>query len=464
MRHTRGPVTLAMVALIFLVGGALAARALERQDAFPHDRHAALFPFCEGCHVMETGSRATMYPATALCARCHDGQQVDRVSWTPQGVKPTLLRFDHVTHIRATADEPVECAQCHARDTNVVRVQTTCFDCHAHAASHYENAKCSTCHVPITQTNVPASLTLELPQPRSHADTAFIRTHGTEARNNGTTCQYCHSRQQCASCHVNAGRIDAINALETAPAGVQLAKMNVRWPEPASHRSADFLSTHGSIATAESCSTCHTRDSCSTCHATNPPPVVAALPAASPGGPQGVSLARTRPSSHARPGFGTNHGTLAATDRGSCTTCHTTNYCAECHSAPAQAAFHSDDFMARHSSAAYTRRLECANCHDPKAFCRECHASRGQSPAGGRLLSSVYHDAEPLWLLRHGGAARRGLESCTTCHAQRDCLQCHSTIGAFRVNPHGNDFDAKRAQQKNPIICKACHIGDPIAR
>jgi hypothetical protein len=80
---------------------------------------------------------------------------------------------------------------------------------------------------------------------------------------------------------------------------------------------------------------------------------------------------------------------------------------------------------------------------------------------GGRL-GTGFHDAEPLWLLRHGQAARQGLESCASCHEQNQCMQCHSTLGAFKVSPHGPDFDARRAQKRNAAICLACHITDPL--
>jgi hypothetical protein len=81
----------------------------------------------------------------------------------------------------------------------------------------------------------------------------------------------------------------------------------------------------------------------------------------------------------------------------------------------------------------------------------------------GRLQAG-FHDAQPFWLLNHAKPARQGLESCTTCHKQTDCLQCHSTIGAFRVSPHGPGFDAKRVQSKNARICFACHLSDPLQR
>jgi hypothetical protein len=73
-----------------------------------------------------------------------------------------------------------------------------------------------------------------------------------------------------------------------------------------------------------------------------------------------------------------------------------------------------------------------------------------------------FHDAEPLWLLRHGQAARQSLESCAGCHAQKDCVRCHSDFGAFGVNPHREGFDAERAASRNARVCLECHFKNPV--
>jgi hypothetical protein len=125
-----------------------------------------------------------------------------------------------------------------------------------------------------------------------------------------------------------------------------------------------------------------------------------------------------------------------------------------------EAAYHPADFALRHSSMAYGRRMECSNCHEPRAFCADCHRQLGMQATG--RLGPGFHDAEPLWLLRHGQAARQGLESCASCHRQNDCRQCHSELGAFQISPHGPDFDARRAQKRNAAACFLCHLSNPI--
>jgi hypothetical protein len=157
------------------------------------------------------------------------------------------------------------------------------------------------------------------------------------------------------------------------------------------------------------------------------------------------------------------HGTLAATRETSCATCHAQeSFCAACHERQADggASYHRPNYLLGHAAEAANAVTECATCHDPVAFCRTCHSEAGLQSAG--RLGPGYHDAEPLWLLRHPQAARQQLESCTSCHTQRDCLQCHSQLGAFQVSPHGPDFDARRAYERNPLVCRACHLGDPF--
>ena len=131
-----------------------------------------------------------------------------------------------------------------------------------------------------------------------------------------------------------------------------------------------------------------------------------------------------------------------------------------CHDAPGPAAFHPQNFASRHSSASFGATAECSNCHDAAVFCRACHVEAGLTATG--RLGSGYHDAEPVWLLRHGQAARQELESCASCHRQKECLQCHSQTGAFRVSPHRPGFDARRAWESNPVVCTACHLRSPF--
>jgi hypothetical protein len=151
---------------------------------------------------------------------------------------------------------------------------------------------------------------------------------------------------------------------------------------------------------------------------------------------------------------------LAAADESTCTTCHVETFCVECHDGPADGGYHPTGFVARHSADAFGRSADCATCHSTQAFCRECHEQTGL--AGFDRLGPDFHAGGPIWLIRHGQAARQNLESCASCHAQTDCTACHSAVGAFKVNPHARDFDAERAFARSPRTCAACHIRNPL--
>ena len=455
----------------------------SRQEPFPHAAHDGLFPFCTGCHVgVPEGDLEAFYPEPQLCERCHDGVEQERVEWTPpEAGGPSPVQFAHPTHIGAVdaaGDEALECAACHVQEgQEPMQVDRTlvleqCLSCHGHPAeNHLVDADCETCHVPAARTEMGGEWLAMLPYPADHATGDFLSgVHGELAGAEAARCATCHTQERCTSCHVNADRVPEIAQIPEADPSLELPRYAAHYFVPPSHTDPAFLDRHGAAASVEACATCHTQDDCATCHTEQAPPVMGDLPRAQDVRAPGVLLEPKPPSSHTVASFTTEHGALAAADAGSCASCHTRTFCSDCHDASAVTAtlpteiaggaFHPPDFMARHSTEAYGRRLECSNCHDTGAFCRDCHEQAGFESSG--RLGQGYHDAEPAWLLRHGRPARQALESCATCHAQTDCLQCHSELGAFKVSPHGSDFDAQAAREKNPAICFACHVNDPI--
>jgi len=174
----------------------------------------------------------------------------------------------------------------------------------------------------------------------------------------------------------------------------------------------------------------------------------------------GVVVARHPPDSHESLFFMNAHATLAASRSNSCETCHEERFCTGCHDGPSSGGYHPPDFVARHPAEAFGRDAECSNCHNTQAFCRSCHLEAGLGSSG--RLGPGYHNAEGLWLLRHGQAARQNLESCASCHSQTDCVQCHGVLGSFKINPHSPDFDAQREWNRNSRPCIACHLRNPI--
>ena len=491
-----------LAVLLVLLAVAGAAKAWHRQDEFPHERHARLFPLCTGCHEgVPEGDRANFYPSPQSCAGCHNGTDQPRVSWNGPEAYAGNLDFSHPEH---ETQESLDCSACHtqpgaARMAIEKRVEPDrCFACHAHEAqNHFVDATCSQCHVPLSRTRLVANRIRAFPKPRSHEEQNFLEEmHGRLARTDRARCQVCHTRELCASCHVDAQQRAEVQAFDVAGPNVQLPAYTPRYFVPASHRDADWLERHGASARENigNCSACHTRESCASCHAANTPKPVRTLPARAAVAAPGVRGVRKAPATHKAPFFEREHGTLAAAGTQTCSGCHARTQCEDCHAAmsaarngaaaaPSNAAtkasqqpeqkprstlrhqragYHPANFLERHASAAYNRNMECANCHETTRFCRACHEQRGMGTVG--RLQPGFHDAQPLWLLNHGKPARQGLESCASCHKQTDCMQCHSDLGSFRVSPHGPGFDAKRVQQRNARLCFACHLSDPLQR
>jgi hypothetical protein len=488
MKLLRSPLPAAATGVVLLCFGVGVASALApRQEApFPHEDHAGLFPVCAGCHQgVENGDVEAMYPAPSQCAGCHDGSDLRRVTWAGPSDRVSNVRFahgDHALELSAAGDPVTSCVSCHA-DASVGRMAVTdatqletCWGCHAHQRDdHFADtpaAECASCHVPLAESRFPIERIAALSAPADHDDPDFLASsHGVAVAGDGeggtrgvdaaARCATCHTSDRCVACHVDPG-LTEIGAIPAAPVDMDQPEWASAYPTPASHETISFQATHapeGSSGTAE-CATCHTSNDCLSCHVEPAPGPVETLLSRSESRAPGVHLEVTPPETHASAFFLSSHSNLAAADPGTCAACHTDTYCAQCHDGPADGGYHPTSFVSQHAADAWGRSSECASCHSTAAFCRECHQESGLVSQG--RLEAGYHDAEPLWLLRHGGAARQSLESCASCHQQNDCVQCHGVLGAHRITPHTADFDAEAAWAQSPRTCIACHTSNPL--
>ena len=470
----------------------LPASPLHRSaaPAFDHPRHAKLFPSCVSCHDGVATADAPLYPDPATCASCHDGVIQKAVVWRPpEGSRAHNLRFVHQVHARAVGERPagrgampdsarsLACIACHQQVNEPwmsVRFAVTgsCLDCHGVRAPHLAapDSACATCHLPLPRaTRLAASDVAKFPRPPSHDDAEFVtsltRGHGAQARAGSpvaASCATCHARDFCVQCHVDAPEQRTIQALAPDPRSLAI-RSGMR--APSSHGASNFLVAHGGMASAapRSCATCHTRESCLTCHAMLPRVVSASLRSTQGVAPgvraAGAHTVRRPPPSHGE-SFVRDHGAAAnaVMPPNGCAGCHVRDDCLECHRpAPARSAgYHAPGFLTRHPASAYARETSCADCHNTSAFCSTCHVNAGLSARRSQFRTR-YHDATTFFIAGHGGAARQSLESCVSCHEERDCLTCHSATGGRRFNPHGPGFDAARLARKNPQMCSACH-------
>lgn len=370
-------------------------------SGFDHLKHKALFPSCATCHAGAETKGAPFWPAASSCAACHDGKIEQVVTWTSRTTpRRTNLRFDHVQHRAEAKDKPASCTACHTEagaPRMAVRppVVGRCLDCHGVRTAH-------------------------LAAPDS----------------------------ACASCHVPLARAVTLTRSDVAGFPAPPSHDDPRWPT---------RDGHGAVARSRlttNCATCHAQEFCYQCHAGGTPPRVIAALASDPRSTAVVAL--RAPASHGA-SFADRHAALAAAGTASCSSCHIRSDCLECHRTTAANApgYHPAGFLSRHPAAAYARETSCSDCHSQRSFCASCHQQSGL--VATRRLRTSYHDANRFFSAGHGGAARQSLESCVSCHAERDCLPCHSAVGGRHYNPHGPGFDAARLRRKNIQMCTVCH-------
>lgn len=459
-----------------LILAAAAVRAASSRRGFDHAVHDKLFPLaCTTCHAGAAEPGAAVWPDRDKCAACHDGEVAPVVSWTaPLAPPPSNLRFAHDRHSSATADS-VGCAQCHTTDglrSEVHRnVVTQCIDCHQPGAEHLTvvDQQCATCHLPLAEAvALPAGQVRGFPAPPSHqapefglsghAKLASVRTPGGQPTVSAS-CATCHAQNFCLNCHVNAPEVAAIQALR--PDERSLVH-RAEFVAPPSHAARNFATAHGRQAQRNpaSCATCHAQPSCAACHVAPAPRAVTALHQPAPGRAAGALLDRRPPASHTVE-FRESHAGAATAAPRSCSSCHVREDCLACHrpdpGQPSGGNYHPAGFLTSHPSAAFARQTSCSDCHNTQQFCASCHAQAGLG-ASRSLGSARFHDGRASFILGHGQAARQSLESCVSCHTERDCTACHAAIGrGFRFNPHGPGFDPERLRRRNPEMCAACH-------
>lgn len=461
------------------LGGVGLALAGFQQDAFDHVEHRGLFPSCVSCHAGIEIPGAALYPDPPSCAECHDGEVEERVEWDgPVDPPRTNLAFDHAEHadtLSGAGREPARCVDCHSfPDSAWMYVQLAvveqCLDCHEIRETHYAAAEtdCAMCHVSLARAvRLTESDIADFPAPSSHEEPDFAGRSGhgligyepvlapATPEGAAVACAVCHARDFCMQCHVDAPEQVAIQALSPDPRSlVHAATLEA----PDSHTDSRFLTSHGPSATSEpaECRTCHTQESCLECHLAAPR-VVSAMYQRSPQRGVGAIVEREPPLNHGN-FFLEQHAVEAAAAPQTCAGCHVRSDCLDCHIPGVGAGspgYHGNGFLTRHPAAAYARESSCSDCHNPAQYCAACHASAGL--VAERRLSVGYHDAKQAFILGHGPAARQNLESCVSCHTERDCVTCHSALGGRRFNPHGQDFDADRLRRRNPEMCTACH-------
>ncbi|MFO0597499.1 MAG: hypothetical protein U0228_19490 [Myxococcaceae bacterium] len=179
-------------------------------------------------------------------------------------------------------------------------------------------------------------------------------------------------------------------------------------------------------------------------------------------------------------GWGRRHGLLARTSPDRCALCHAQQSCDVCHDttrplgpqtanpdALERNFVHRFDFLARHPIEAASQPGSCVTCH-VKTECDACHITRGVSATG---IPGTNGGASPHplgWASGlgastnlHGPAAKRDIGSCAACHDQgpaTNCVRCHK-VGALGGSPHPMGW--RSTEPVTSTTCAVCHGGTP---
>ena len=231
--------------------------------------------------------------------------------------------------------------------------------------------------------------------------------------------------ENCISCHTHASDEHVSPAVECATCHMSLAASAAipasrieAFPSPASHERDDFLASHGDAAEdvieGASCTVCHTRDSCSRCHLNSSDiATIAGLDqdARVAGLLAGLGGEWPEPESHDTQRWALEHGAEAGTSVATCANCHATPSCETCHGTAVRGPLagipepatdgrtgvelptlrppgHSLNFATEHGSAAAADLPTCSVCHTQDQ-CGECHEGPRRGPAEWALSSSV---------------------------------------------------------------------------
>ncbi len=412
------------------------------------------------------------------CATCHDpltrasNLRTSDIAGLPKPPWHDSADFLFQHGAEASASGAV-CSVCHARQS--------CTRCHLNASQ-----------VEPIQALGPDPRVAQLvhgragrwPKPPSHRDRDWVLSHGATARTSLSTCADCHAASSCATCHrgPRAGFLSQMpRAVEGGPSGVRIHA------SPPGH-GPDFATQHGATAAsgAIECSACHTKVQCTACHrggVPSSPAVHAPGTGGSGGGNEPMSLGSpsvqpgepTTPTDERRPlrrpeprpvvWFASLRTTVRTGPRAVQDTTPPASTSSredggQATPAPRTGGFHPPDYVLRHGADAFSRRVQCSECHSAQAFCLTCHEKMGIG-RGGTAGSPAFHDAEPNWLITHGRAARQNIETCISCHQQSSCLRCHSAKFGFRIDPHGPGFDPNRIADRSTISCGICHFSLP---
>jgi hypothetical protein len=144
--------------------------------------------------------------------------------------------------------------------------------------------------------------------------------------------------------------------------------------------------------------------------------------------------------------------------------------CNECHKGEGVALNHDADWLRGHRVPAGKGTSNCAECHD-QAFCLDCHSGGGiDTDLSTRNYKRDYtpksHRTD--WIEIHPLKSLDNPQTCTRCHDQKYCSQCHSKFRGqdLQFQSHRRQFRDIKLSDVGPnhaifnaSQCQTCHPG-----
>lgn len=233
------------------------------------------------------------------------------------------------------------------------------------------------------------------------------------------TCYNCHDEDdtECTVCHTNP---------DEAVEEPRIINLKSRFPHQTHLKNFDCITCHIDIVNKENpgtyhipenqiCMDCHgdfdyaaDKAECIICHAE-----------------QNFNFV---PVSHSM-NWNKNHGVVEMSDISTCSHCHQSSYCIECHQGDnLENQVHPLNFVNNHGIQARMKNDNCLTCHQEQFFCIDCHNAELVMPKNHSFAN--WSNNIPGNGGRHAREAKFDMDYCSACHnsaySDNVCVVCHS--------------------------------------